>query len=177
MTLRLDVPREVALHSASEIVVEAWNSFDEARPQQPPIGSHLRALLTAALPESPTAVLEVLEDARRALDQSIAQPRPRYFAFVASSGLEVGVLGDLLASCFDANMAVWAAAATEIEDQAIRWVAEFVGFPGGAGPARDGKDEIETEVVESRGAGGANRGAGAIRVVDAAERDEEGALK
>jgi len=138
VTLRLDVPREVALHSASEIVVEAWNSFDEARPQQPPIGSHLRALLTAALPESPTAVLEVLEDARRAMDESIAQPRPRYFAFVASSGLEVGVLGDLLASCFDANMAVWAAAATEIEDQAIRWVAQFVGFPAGAGAFTSG---------------------------------------
>ena len=138
VSLRLDVPREVALHSASEIVVEAWNSFDEARPQQPPIGSHLRALLTAALPESPTAVLEVLEDARRALDESIAQPRPRYFAFVASSGLEVGVLGDLLASCFDANLAVWAAAATEIEDQAIRWVAEFVGFPAGAGAFTSG---------------------------------------
>ena len=138
MTLRLDVPREVALHSASEIVVEAWSSFDEARPQQPPIGSHLRSLLTAALPESPTAVLQVLEDARRALDESIAQPRPRYFAFVASSGLEVGVLGDLLASCFDANMAVWAAAATEIEDQAIRWVAEFVGFAAGAGAFTSG---------------------------------------
>ena len=52
------------------------------------------------------------------LDESIAQTRPRYFAFVGSSGLEIGVLGDLLASCFDVNLAVWAAAATEIEDQA-----------------------------------------------------------
>ena len=80
----------------------------------------------------------MLEDARRALDESIAQTRPRYFAFVASSGLEIGVLGDLLASCFDANLAVWAAAATEIEDQAIRWVAEFVGFPAGAGAFTSG---------------------------------------
>ena len=37
---------------------------------------------------------------------SIAQPRPRFFAFVGSSGLEIGVLGDLLASCFDVNLAV-----------------------------------------------------------------------
>ena len=80
----------------------------------------------------------MLEDARRGLDESIAQTRPRYFAFVASSGLEIGVIGDLLASCFDANLAVWAAAATEIEDQAVRWVAEFLGFPAAAGAFTSG---------------------------------------
>ena len=122
MTLRLDVPREQALQRAADIVAEGWSSFDQARATEPPIDDSLKRLLESALPETPTSVLEVLEDARRALDESIAQTRPRFFAFVASSGLEVGVLGDLLASCFDANLAVWAAAASEIEDQAIRWV-------------------------------------------------------
>lgn len=138
MSLRLDVPREQALDRAAEIVAEAWRSFDQARPTEPPIDDRLRVLLQAALPESPGNALEVLEDARRALDETIAQTRPRYFAFVASSGLEIGVLGDLLASCFDANLAVWAAAASEIEDQAIRWVAEFVGFPAAAGAFTSG---------------------------------------
>ena len=138
MSLRLDVPRMQALDRAAEIVVEAWHSFDQARPTEPPINDGLKILLQTALPESPGRVLEVLEDARRALDETIAQTRPRFFAFVASTGLEIGVLGDLLASCFDANMAVWAAAATEIEDQAIRWVAEFVGFPATAGAFTSG---------------------------------------
>jgi aromatic-L-amino-acid decarboxylase len=138
VSLRLDVPREQALAHAAEIVAEAWRSFDQARATEPPINDRLRVLLEAALPESPGSVLEVLEDARWALDESIAQTRPRYFAFVASSGLEIGVLGDLLASCFDANLAVWAAAASEIEDQAIRWVAEFVGFPAAAGAFTSG---------------------------------------
>jgi aromatic-L-amino-acid decarboxylase len=138
VSLRLDVPREQALDRAAEIVAEAWRSFDQARATEPAIDDRLQVLLEAALPESPGSVLEVLEDARRALDESIAQTRPRYFAFVASSGLEIGVLGDLLASCFDANLAVWAAAASEIEDQAIRWVAEFVGFPAAAGAFTSG---------------------------------------
>ena len=138
MSLRLDVPREQALDRAAEIVAAGWRSFDQARATEPPIDDPLRELLEAALPETPTAVLDVLEDARRALDESIAQTRPRYFAFVASSGLEIAVLGDLLASCFDANLAVWAAAATEIEDQAIRWVAEFLGFPAQAGAFTSG---------------------------------------
>ncbi len=130
MSLRLDVTREQALERAAEIVAEGWASFDHARANEPPIDDRLKVLLEAALPEAPTSALEVLEDARRVLDESLAQTRPRYFAFVGSSGLEIGVLGDLLASCFDVNLAVWAAAATEVEDQAIRWVAEFVGFPG-----------------------------------------------
>ncbi len=138
MSLRLDVPREQALDRAAEIVAAGWRSFDQARSIEPPIDDRLKALLGAALPESATSVLEVLEDARRALDESIAQTRPRFFAFVASSGLEIGVLGDLLASCFDANLAVWAAAATEIEDQAVRWVAEFIGFPAAAGAFTSG---------------------------------------
>ena len=117
---------------------EAWRSFDHARAHEPPIDERHPDAPARALPESPSPVLEVLEDARLALDETIAQVRPRFFAFVASSGLEIGVLGDLLASCFDANLAVWAAAATEVEDQAVRWVAEFVGFPAAAGAFTSG---------------------------------------
>jgi len=138
MSLRLDIPREEALLRATEIVIAGWRSFDQARAVEPPIDDRLKTLLEAALPDGPTGALEVLEDARRGLDESIAQTRPRFFAFVASSGLEIGVIGDLLASCFDANLAVWAAAATEIEDQAVRWVAEFVGFPAAAGAFTSG---------------------------------------
>jgi aromatic-L-amino-acid/L-tryptophan decarboxylase len=138
VTLRLDVPREVALERAADIVTQAWRSFDQARETEPPIDAHLRELLEAALPEGPTGALEVLEDARRGLDESIAQARPRYFAFVGSSGLEIGVLGDMLSACFDANLAVWAAAATEIENQAVRWVAEFLGYPASAGAFTSG---------------------------------------
>jgi aromatic-L-amino-acid decarboxylase len=48
------------------------------------------------------------------------------------------VLGDLLASCYDANLATWAAAATQIEEQAVRYVAEFVGFPAESGAFTSG---------------------------------------
>ena len=72
------------------------------------------------------------------LDVSLAQPRPRFFAFVGSSGLEIGVLGDVLASCFDVNLANWAGAASEVEDQAVRWVSEFIRYPAAAGAFTSG---------------------------------------
>jgi aromatic-L-amino-acid decarboxylase len=83
-------------------------------------------------------VHDVLDDAARILDESIAQARPRYFAFIGSSGLEIGTLGDLLAHSYDINLAVDARAATQIEDQAVRWVAEFVGFPATGGAFTSG---------------------------------------
>jgi aromatic-L-amino-acid/L-tryptophan decarboxylase len=121
-----------------KLVAEAWRSFDRFRPEEPPLDERVRQLLQAGLPEAPTSVHEALDDAARILDESIAQPRPRYFAFVGSSGLEIGTIGDLLATTYDINLAVDARAATEIEAQAVRWVGEFVGFPAGVGAFTSG---------------------------------------
>ena len=137
-SLRLDATRQEALERAAAIVAGAWQSFDRARPGQPDVDERLHELLRAALPERGSSALAALDDAAQLLDMSIAQPRPRFFAFVGSSGLEIGVLGDLLASCFDVNLAVWAGAASEVEDQAVRWVSEFVGFPAAAGAFTSG---------------------------------------
>jgi aromatic-L-amino-acid decarboxylase len=127
--LRLDATREDALEHAVKLVTEAWRSFDRYRPEEPPLDERVRSLLRASLPETPTPVHEALDDTARILDESIAQPRPRYFAFIGSSGLEIGTIGDLLAHTYDINLAVDARAATRIEKQAVRWSARFVGYP------------------------------------------------
>ena len=104
--LRLDAPRDEALEHAAKLVAEAWRSFDRFRPQEPALDDRVRALLQTGLPDAPTPVHEALDDAARILDESIAQPRPRYFAFIGSSGLEIGTIADLLAHTYDINLAV-----------------------------------------------------------------------
>ena len=136
--LRLDAPREEALEHAVRLVADAWRSFDRFRPEEPPLDDRVRRLLEVAVPDTASPVHEVLDDAARILDESIAQARPRYFAFIGSSGLEIGALADLLAHTYDINLAVDARAATQIEDQAVRWVAEFVGFTGNGGAFTSG---------------------------------------
>ncbi len=133
--LRLDASREEALARATKLIEQAWRSFDRFRPEEPPLDERVRALLRSGLPEERAPIDEVLDDAARILDESIAQPRPRYFAFIGSSGLEIGAIGDALAATYDINLAVDAGAATEIERQAVRWVAQFVGYPATAGGA------------------------------------------
>ncbi len=136
--LRLDAPREEVLAHAAKLVEEAWRSFDRYRPEEPALDERVRELLGAGLPGEPVSVHEALDDAARILDESIAQPRPRYFAFIGSSGLEIGAIGDLLAHTYDINLAVDARAATQIENQAVRWVSEFVGFPATIGAFTSG---------------------------------------
>jgi aromatic-L-amino-acid decarboxylase len=136
--LRLDASREEALEHAAGLVAEAWRSFDRFRPEEPPLDERVRRLLESGLPDRPSSTHEALDDAARILDESIAQARPRYFAFIGSSGLEIGALADFLAHTYDINLAVDARAATEVEDQAVRWVAEFIGFPATGGAFTSG---------------------------------------
>jgi aromatic-L-amino-acid/L-tryptophan decarboxylase len=133
--LRLDAPREEALQRAVKLIEQAWRSFDRFRPEEPPLDERVRRLLRTELPEGLAPVDEVLDDAARILDESIAQPRPRYFAFIGSSGLPIGVIGDAIASAYDINLAVDARAATQVERQSVRWAAEFVGYPSDAAGA------------------------------------------
>jgi aromatic-L-amino-acid/L-tryptophan decarboxylase len=137
-SLALDAPRGDVLAHAGRLIAEAWTSFDHARDGQPPIDDATRALLQGSLPEGATPAGRVLEDAARVLDESLAQPRPRWFGFVGSSGLEIGVIGDLLAACYDINLAIGTEAASHVERQALRWVGELVGFPGTGGACTSG---------------------------------------
>ena len=45
--------------------------------------------------------------------------------------MPIGVVADALASCFDANLAVYAGAASDIEEQAVRWVGSWSAPVGG----------------------------------------------
>jgi glutamate/tyrosine decarboxylase-like PLP-dependent enzyme len=67
------------------------------------------------------------------LDASVSPSRALFLAYVGCSGLEVGVLASVLATTYDANLATSAGGADLVDEQTLRWVAEFVGFPLGEG--------------------------------------------
>jgi aromatic-L-amino-acid decarboxylase len=130
--------RERALDHARDLVAAAWEEFDTARDIEPPVSPELLATLDLPLPESGIDVVEALDEAAEALDQSLAQARPRYLAYIGSSGLEIGALADLLAHSYDPNLALHAGAATLVEAQALRWTAEFIGYPLAGGSFTSG---------------------------------------
>ncbi len=136
--LTLGDAREPALEHAAALVVRAWRGFDEAREEEVIPSAALLDRLREALPEEPGDVIEDLDLAADVLDASLAQSRPRYLAYIGSSGLEVGALADLLAHSYDINLALDARGATQLERQAIDWLAAFLGFPATAGSFTSG---------------------------------------
>jgi aromatic-L-amino-acid decarboxylase len=130
--------REAALAAMERILLESWRGFDHAREGQPPLSDELRERLERPLPHDGIGAVEGLEIASAVLDASLAQPRPRFLAYVGSSGLEIGVLGDALMACHDVNVAVTAGGADLLERQVVRWVAEFVGFGVAGGVTTSG---------------------------------------
>lgn len=126
--LSLGSERLDALETAFAILRQAWEGFDKARPGQPPPSEQTLAILAEPLPEIGVGARAALREAEAILDESLAQSRPRFFGYVGSSGLEVGVLAEALSAAHDVNLASVAAAATLVERQTIAWVGDFVGF-------------------------------------------------
>ncbi len=127
-SLLLLADRERVLDHAARLILATWKSFDHARPAQPLPSERQLARLRRSLPAAPSDPVAALDAAADVLDVSLAQSRPRFFAYIGSSGLEIGVLGDALMASHDVNVAVTAGAADLLEAQTIRWVGEFVGF-------------------------------------------------
>jgi aromatic-L-amino-acid/L-tryptophan decarboxylase len=123
----------IALGRLTQELATAWDGFRRARPEEPVEDDALRALLREPLPEHGAPLPQAIDDTMMVLDRSLAQSRPRYFGFVGGSGLESGVLADALAESFDINMASWSAAATDLEPQAIGWLADFINYPAADG--------------------------------------------
>jgi aromatic-L-amino-acid decarboxylase len=97
----------------------------------------VRALIgEGPLPEQGAAPGEVLDHATRVLtENSLFNGHPRFWGFITSSPAPIGMLADLLAAAINPNGGafVLSPVATEIERQAVRWVAELLGYPTNCG--------------------------------------------
>jgi aromatic-L-amino-acid/L-tryptophan decarboxylase len=121
--------RKGILGDLERFICEAWASFDTPRTAEPQLDEMLIGRLEAPLPEEAGDAGAALKDAAHILDASISPSRPLYVGYIGSTGLEIGVLASALAATYDANLAVVAGGADLLEEQTLRWLAAFVGFP------------------------------------------------
>jgi len=79
--------------------------------------------------EEPTALLE--RTTGLLFDHSLFNAHPRFFGYITASPAPIGVLGDLIASAVNANVGAWilSPAATEVEAETVRWIAQLIGYP------------------------------------------------
>lgn len=98
----------------------------------------IRELLDANAPlpqEGMDASVLMRETTELLVDHSLYNSHPRFFGYITAPAAPIGILGDLLASAINPNVGGWSLSpmASEIEDQAVRWIADLVGFPEGGG--------------------------------------------
>ena len=96
----------------------------------------VRASLEAdrALPEAGADLGELVQRSIGALvPHSTYNGHPRFFGYITGAPAPAGMLADFLAAALNPNMGAWGLSpvASEIEAQAVRWIAELVGFPAG----------------------------------------------
>jgi len=92
--------------------------------------------LDSPLPETGMEPGPLLEDTARMLfAHSLFNGHPRFFGYITAPPAPIGILGDFLASAVNPNVGAWilSPAATEIESQTVRWIAEFIGYPADCG--------------------------------------------
>ena len=130
--------REGILEDLERVICEAWDSFDAPRTAEPQLDEMLIGRLEMPLPEKPGDPDAILADAARVLDASISPSRPLYLGYIGSTGLEIGVLASALLATYDANLAVTAGGADLVEEQTLRWISDFVGFPYAEGSFTSG---------------------------------------
>lgn len=99
--------------------------------------SEIRALVgTGGLPENGSDPAHVLRDATELLfSNSTFNGHPRFYGYITASAAPIGILAEMLAAAVNPNAGAWhlSPAATEIELQIVRWLAELTGFPVSCG--------------------------------------------
>lgn len=90
----------------------------------------------APLPEEGSDAGELLREASELLfEHSTFNGHPRFFGYITAAPAPVGMLAELLAAAVNPNVGGWSLSpmATEIEAQAVRWIAELLGYPTDCG--------------------------------------------
>ncbi len=123
-------------------LVDQIGEFLESLPQRPvtrdasPSSVREALDLNGPLPERGTDPGPLLDTTARLLfDHSLFNAHPRFFGYITAPPAPIGILGELLASAVNANVGAWllGPAATEIEAQTVRWIAELIDYPSSCG--------------------------------------------
>jgi aromatic-L-amino-acid/L-tryptophan decarboxylase len=131
-----------SFRQAGHALVDAVAAFLESLPERPVTRAtgpdDVRALLggDVPLPAAGEAADSLLSSTAELLfEHSLFNGHPRFFGYITSSPAPIGILGDFLAAAINPNVGAWrlSPVASEIEAQAVRWVADLLGYPRDCG--------------------------------------------
>jgi aromatic-L-amino-acid/L-tryptophan decarboxylase len=134
-TVTLDLPADELEELSSsfvELVLEYLRA-PEALPVFPETSAEwLATIFGGELPAVGAGAEEMAGACAEVFRQSRQNGHPRMFGYVASPATPVGAFASLAAAALNSNVTSWRSAPgpTHIEQTAVRWLAELIGFKG-----------------------------------------------
>src|SRR5438132_1746011 len=130
---------------ATKLISEQAAKLDSAPVTSPATPAQLLTLFDESLPINGMAAEDILARfARDVAPHAMQIPSPRYFGQFNPTPLAIGVWADALCSALNQNAGAWRNGPTSalIEDRAIRWLCELLGYgPGAFGVLASGGSE------------------------------------
>jgi aromatic-L-amino-acid decarboxylase len=118
-----------------DLAVDAATDWDRRRPTPGASADEVGRRIRTGLPEKGSPPEELIDGLESdLLPLSGYHGHPRWFAYITSSAIPIGILADLAASALNQNPSLWRAApaATTVELETIDWIKEMLGFPAEA---------------------------------------------
>lgn len=116
-------------HTMVDDMVDYLSSVRERPAWQSPSGD-ARAFLNAPVPRRGRELGAVYEDFKRyILPYPTGNIHPRFWGWVIGGGTPVGMLAELLGGAMNSPVSGYDQAASLVEHQVIRWLAELLDFP------------------------------------------------
>src|SRR5436305_10459836 len=117
--------------AVTKLISEQAAKLDSTPVASPATPAQLQKLFNEPLPISGMAAEDVLAQfARDVAPHAMQIPSPRYFGQFNPTPLAIGVCADALCSALNQNAGAWRNGPTSalIEDRAIRWLCELLGY-------------------------------------------------
>jgi len=118
-------------------VVDELAEFLTSLPERPVTRNETPGMLNSLLPQGSlpdsgrSAEVLLRQTIPLLADHSLFNGHPRFWGYITSSPTPIGGLADFIAAVLNPNVGGWQLSpiASEIELQAVRWIAELVGYP------------------------------------------------
>lgn len=124
-------------HGLIELIATYLDNVKDRRVTSGKTADQLHSMLgSASLPENGGDTGDILNRASDLLfKHSLFNGHPKFLGYITSSPAPLGALADLLAATINPNVGafVLSPVATTIENQTIKWLAEFIGVSPGYG--------------------------------------------
>src|SRR5437773_10813300 len=131
--------------AVTKLISEQAARLDSASVTSPATPAQLRTLFDEPLPINGMLAEDILDQFARDVARHAMQiPSPRYFGQFNPTPLAIGVWADALCSALNQNAGAWRNGPTSalMEDRAIRWLCELLGYgPGAFGVLASGGSE------------------------------------